>query len=100
MAGFLGWRRLPSFPTRRQPHKMARAYLTYDLGDSEDSHQFELANAAEQMAMVLNEYDQYLRGELIYGDHVEAAHEALTRAREELHEQLAFAGLDLNNLAR
>lgn len=79
---------------------MPRAYIVYDLNDSEELHQFRLADAAERMAGVLWELDQYLRGELKYGDHTEPAHEALTRVREELYDHLSSAGLDLDHLAR
>lgn len=79
---------------------MARASIFYDLSDPEDLHLFRLADAAERLAGVLWELDQYLRGELRYGDHPEVVHEALDRVREELHDRLASVGLDLHHLAR
>jgi hypothetical protein len=79
---------------------MARAYLSFDLDDPEDLHQFRLADAAARMAGVLWELDQHFRGELKYGDLTEGGHQALERAREELHEQLSLVGLDLDHLAR
>lgn len=74
---------------------MATATLTYDLNDSEDRMEHYRATISMDMAMVLWEYDQYLRGEYKYGEN-EAAYEF----REKFREFLNAANIDLDRIVK
>jgi hypothetical protein len=72
---------------------MAIATLTYDLNDPEDRMAHYRAIVSLDMAMLLWEYDQYLRSEYKYGDKEEAY-----AYREKFREFLNDANIDIEKI--
>ncbi len=72
-----------------------KAKLIFDLDKPEDRTEFELAIKGKDMALMLWEYDQHLRGDYKHGGKEEAY-----GYREKLREMMNEAGIDLELLLR
>jgi len=72
---------------------MATATITYDLNDHDDRIAHYRATISMDIAMVLREYDQYLRSEYKYGEKEEAY-----AYREKFNQFLNERNIDLDKI--
>lgn len=72
---------------------MSKVILEFDM--YEDREAYEHALSGSKYLAVLQEFDNYLRGRLKYEELPEAVHEALSAARNRLHEEANGMGVSV-----
>jgi len=77
-----------------------RAVLEFNLDEPVDQAAHMRAIKATDMAVVLWDMDQYLRGLIKYGELDESADKALEEARDKLHQLMSERVVDLDELLK
>ena len=78
---------------------MARATLSFNLEKPEDVAAHKRAVKALDMALVIWDIDQYLRGKIKYDETLhQEAHDALDKARGELYDIMNKHNVDIDEL--
>ena len=80
---------------------MAKAILEFDLNDEDDKNAYQRVNKALDMALVLWDFDQYLRSQLKYNENLTSeAYDALEKTRERLNDLMQEHNVDLDELLK
>jgi hypothetical protein len=77
-----------------------KATLEFNLDEPVDQAAHMRAVKATDMAVVLWDMDQYLRGLIKYGELDESADKALEEARDKLHQLMSERVVDLDELLK
>jgi len=77
-----------------------KAILEFNLDESVDQAAHMRAIKATDMAVVLWDMDQYLRGLIKYGELDEPVYKALEEARDKLHQLMNERVVDLDELLK
>lgn len=75
---------------------MAKAILEFDLSDPDDDALFNRAAKATNAYIAMHNFDQYLRNSIKYSDLSVEELETYTIIRENFHDTLESAGINLD----